>query len=81
MKEKIVKPKFIRENKIKIIEKFIDLKTVGKVKALCKMHLENVKLVNNPDPDELFQLFKDYLETIISNNEHRQVWIDEYKEN
>ncbi len=78
MKE--IKPKFIPERKIDVIETFIKLKTVGMLQDLCLAHLRQIKTIKHPDPDLLKQLFQDYLVSIISNNAYRDTLMAEYKE-
>jgi len=89
MKYKKIEPKFIKENKIKQIEKIIELKYNTKSKEsdddnfvyiILKHWLENVKLTKAPDPDLMFKYYNDLLLNVFNNIEMKKVWVDEYKE-
>ena len=86
---KKIHPKFIKESKIKQIEKLIELKYNTKLKetdednflyTILTHWLANVKRTKEPDPDLLFKQYNDLLLNVFSNEEHKKVWIDEYKE-
>ena len=81
---KNIEPKFIKENKLKQLEKLINLKCGEKdnmIKQVLVRHFKiNISTSSNPNPDQLFKFYHDLLLITIDNNEHRQVWIDEYRE-